>query len=171
MSDLNAHPPPPGRPEITASSFYNSLDQFFTTFDVKITEHSEVAYRAAFECAEAKSRKNVVYLFRSDREVRRLVGASDILYIGQTKHSFRDRYERWAAKHATIKRNNHVLDAYGSIRLSTCDYRLLGDSLLAAENQLLWWYYQNHFEYPPFNYTRAKDPRNVRSPIIPPVTS
>lgn len=152
---------------MTSSTFYDSLDQHFTTFDVKITEHNESAYRAAFACAEAKSRKSVVYLFRSDRKVGRLVGASDILYIGQTKHSFQHRYEQWAAKHATIKRNKHVLDAYGSIRLSTCDYRLFGDSLLAAENQLLWWYYQNHFEYPPFNYTRAKDPRKVRSPTMP----
>jgi hypothetical protein len=87
--------------------------------------------------------------------VTRLHRASDVLYIGQTKYSFQGRYERYASKHATINRNKHVLDAYGPIRLSACDYRLFGDSLLAAENQLLWWYYQNHYEYPPFNYTRA----------------
>ena len=164
MNELTAFPTSPVRLEMTASSFYHSLDQHFTTFDVKIEEHSEAAYRAAFGCAEAKSRNNVVYLFRSDRRVARLVGTSDILYIGQTKHSFRRRYQQWAAKHATIMRNKHLLDVYGSIRLSTCEYRFFGDSLLAAENQLLWWYYQNHFEYPPFNYTRAKDPRKVRSP-------
>jgi len=162
MSELDEFPPPSASPEVTASRFYDSLDQHFTTFQARIAEHSEAAYRAAFACAEAKSRKGIVYLFRSDRKVGRLVGASDVLYIGQTKHSFQRRYEQWAAKHATINRNKRVLDAYGAIRLCVCDYRAFGNSLLAAENQLLWWYYQNHFEYPPFNYTRAKDPRKIR---------
>jgi hypothetical protein len=156
---------------MTASSFYDLLEKRFTTFDVKITEHTEAAYGAAFACAEAGSRKGIVYLFRADRKVGRLVGASDILYIGQTKHSFQRRYERLASKLATINRNKQALDAYGAIRLSTCDYGLFGDSLLAAENQLLWWYYQNHFEYPPFNYTRAKDPRKLWSGTVPNVST
>lgn len=150
------------RPHITASTFYEALEQHFTTFSVKIAEHEEAAYRAAFVCNEARIRKEVVYLFRSERPVGRLAKSSDILYIGQTKNSFRTRYEQWAAKHATINRNKHALDAFGPIRLAVCDYRLFGDSLRSAENQLLWWYYQNHFEYPPFNYTRAKDPRKSR---------
>ena len=45
----------------------------------------------------------------------------------------------------------------------TCDYRVFGESLLDAENQLLWWYYANHFEYPPFNYTKARDPRKRKA--------
>jgi len=145
-------------PDQGARDFYALLDRCFTTFEVRISEHTEAAYRTAFACAAATAHKNVVYLFRSERPVQRFVGASDILYIGQTKHSFQNRYGRSAGKHAAIQRNKHALAAYGPIRLSTCDYRRFGESLLAAENQLLWWYYQNHFEYPPFNYTRARAP-------------
>ncbi|MDM0071868.1 hypothetical protein [Variovorax sp. J31P207] len=147
---------------MTSGNFYESLERHFTTFDVKITGHNTDAYLAAFTCAEAVRQKGVVYLFRAEREVPRLVKESDILYIGQTKNSFQRRYQQWAAHHATIKRNEHALKDYGPIRLSVCDYRVFGASLLAAENQLLWWYYANHFEYPPFNYTRAKNPSKTK---------
>ncbi|CAA2105867.1 hypothetical protein VVAX_03466 [Variovorax paradoxus] len=152
---------------MTSGNFYDSVERHFTTFDVQITGHSADAYLRAFTCVEAERRKGVVYLFRSEREVPRLVGSSDILYIGQTKNSFQRRYQQWAAHHATIKRNEHTLAGYGPIRLSTCDYRVFGESLLAAENQLLWWYYANHFEYPPFNYTRAKNPGKVKPKAMP----
>lgn len=114
--------------------------------------------------ASATEPEKVVYLFRSAKKVNRLVKESDILYIGQTGTTFQRRYEQWAGKHATIKRNAHAIELYGPIRLSVCnDYSVFGKTLLEAENQLLWWYYENHFEYPPFNYTRAKDPKKKLS--------
>lgn len=153
---------PLGSPEMTSANFYDSVHRHFTAFDVQITEHSTEAYLAAFTCTEAARMKNVVYLFRAERKVPRLVGESDILYIGQTKSSFERRYKQWADVIAKLKRNEHALKGYGPIRLSACDHRVFGQSLLAAENQMLWWYYANHFEYPPFNYTRAKDPSKIK---------
>ncbi|QNK66865.1 hypothetical protein [Variovorax sp. PAMC26660] len=114
--------------------------------------------------------KNVVYLFRAERKVPRLVGESDILYIGQTKTTFERRYKQWAALISTLKRNEHALKAYGPITLAACDYRVFGQSLLVAENQMLWWYYANHFEYPPFNYTRAKNPSKAKPQPMPKVS-
>lgn len=151
-------------------NFYETVDRLFTVFEVQIAECTEEAYRQAFTCADAARQKNVVYLFRAERKVNRLVGASDILYIGQTKSSFQRRYAQWAAKISGLKRNSHAHELYGPVRLLACDYRLFGESLLAAENQLLWWYYANHFEYPPFNYTRAKDPSKVKPKTRPHVS-
>jgi hypothetical protein len=141
-------------------NYYETIESCFTTFDVQIAECKEEAFRRAFTCSAAAKQKKVVYLFRSAKKVNRLVKESDILYIGQTGTTFQRRYEQWAGKHATIKRNAHTIELYGPIRLSVCnDYSVFGKTLLEAENQLLWWYYENHFEYPPFNYTRAKDPK------------
>jgi hypothetical protein len=148
-------------------NFYDSVEQRFTTFEARIIGHSTEAYLAAFTCAAAARMNNVVYLFRAERKVPRLVGESDILYIGQTKTTFERRYKPWAALLATLKRNEHALKVYGPITLAACDFRVFGQSLLAAENQLLWWYYANHFEYPPFNYTRAKNPNKAKSKAMP----
>lgn len=155
---------------MTSGNFYDTVERRFTTFEVQITGHSTEAYLAAFTCAAAARMKNVVYLFRAERKVPRLVGESDILYIGQTKTTFERRYKQWAALIATLKRNEHALKAYGPITLAACDYRVFGQSLLAAENQMLWWYYANHFEYPPFNYTRAKNPSKVKPQAMPQVS-
>lgn len=148
----------PADRDLNRENFYSTLETSFTTFEVQIAAWTEEAYRDAYTCADAAKDKNVVYLYRSEREVSRLVGASDILYIGQTRNSFARRYAPWARKHATIQRNRHALELYGPVRLSVCDYSVFGKTLREAESQLLWWYYQNHFEYPPFNYTRATDP-------------
>jgi len=49
-----------------------------------------------------------------------------------------------------------IIKNYGSIKISVCDFTLFGDTLLNAEGQLLWWYFQNHCEYPPINYNKTK---------------
>lgn len=141
------------------TNFCESIIKYFTVFEVEIDASTSDAYRRAFNCSIAKESQNVVYMFRATREVPRLVGSSDILYIGQTKNSFSDRYGKFADKIGGLQRNKHAVEKYGPIRLSACKFHMLGRTLLEAENQLLWWYYQNHFEFPPFNYTKAKNPK------------
>ena len=41
-------------------------------------------------------------------------------------------------------------------------FSIFGDTLLKSEGQLLWWYFQNHCEYPPINYTQT----TVRNDIV-----
>lgn len=140
-------------------SFYETIESFYK-FKTKITVFSEENFRKAYDSGCAKDHQNIVYMLRSEQKVARLKGESDILYIGQTEKSFRSRYSRYAKKHTTTHANKqkyqHILEAYGSISIWVSDYSRFGETLLKAEGQLLWWYFKNHCEYPPINYTQTK---------------
>lgn len=126
----------------------------------RINELSKSAFENVYGTEAAAQTKNIIYFFLSSKPVPRLNGESNILYIGQTKTSFKSRYFRHANLHATSKANSLKFDMiitnYGAIEIAFCDYRKFGDTLLGAEGQFLWWYFQNHGEYPPINYTKTK---------------
>ncbi len=140
-------------------NFYETIENFYK-FKIQIDNFSEENFRKAYNSDCAKYHQNVVYMLRSERKVARLKGESDILYIGQTEKSFRSRYSRYANKHTTTQANaqkyQHILEAYGAISIWVSDYSRFGETLLKAEGQLLWWYFRNHCEYPPINYTQTK---------------
>ena len=62
--------------------------------------------------------------------------------------------------HASSKANKLKFEAiignYDPITIAISSFEKFGSSLLEAEGQLLWWYFQNHAEYPPVNYTKTK---------------
>jgi len=140
------------------SNFYETIAGFYT-FENKVEEFSEQSFRNVYNSACAGKYKNIVYILRSKEKVSRLKGESDILYIGQTKHSFKKRYSPYSRLHVTSEANKlkfeHIIRSYGSISISVSDFSLFSDTLLQAEGQLLWWYFQNHCEYPPINYTKT----------------
>lgn len=137
-----------------------SLVTKFERLPGQINELSRSAFENVYGSKVAAQAKNIVYFFLSSKPVPRLNGESCILYIGQTKTSFKSRYFRHANLHATSKANSLKFDMiiknYGAIEIAFCDYRKFGDTLLGAEGQFLWWYFQNHGEYPPINYTKTK---------------
>ncbi|WP_122209010.1 hypothetical protein [Pseudomonas viridiflava] len=151
--------------ELSSKNLYETVDGFLALPD-KIEIVSEECFRKVYGSGSAKKTKNIVYLFRSEKNVRRLKGESNILYIGQTKHSFGNRYYPFASLHATSKANRmkfeHIIDEYGAISISFHDFSPFGETLIQAEGQLLWWYFQNHCEYPPINYTKT----SVRNDIL-----
>lgn len=126
----------------------------------QINELSKAAFENVYGSQAAAQTKNIIYFFLSSKPVPRLNGESRILYIGQTKNSFKARYFRHANLHVTSKANSLKFDMiiknYGPIEIAFCDYRKFGETLLGAEGQFLWWYFQNHGEYPPINYTKTK---------------
>lgn len=150
---------------LTADNFYETLE-LFRALPERITSVDEVTFRRVYGHDEAGAEKNIVYLFRTERPIPRLRGESDVVYIGQTKGAFRQRYLPSAGLHATSKANRmkfeHIVSHYGPIRIMLAAYSQFGDSLLKAEGQLLWWYFQNHCEYPPVNYTKTK----VRNDVV-----
>lgn len=150
---------------LDCSTFYEEIE-IFAAFPEKIRNVTAEEFKKVFGCEMAGRSKEVVYLWRSERKIKRLKGESDILYIGQTKQSFRDRYYQYAGMHATTKANllkfHHIIDAYGAITLSVAPFSKYGDSLQKSEGQLLWWYFQNHCEYPPINYTQTK----IRNDVV-----
>ncbi len=96
----------------------------------------------------------------SEKPVPRLVGDSRVLYIGYTTKSCRTRRYKDAKIHAESKANSlkysSILKNYDAISVRVYDYKRYGNSAQEAEQQLLWWYFQNHCEYPPINYTKTK---------------
>lgn len=151
---------------IDKNNFYTAIENLFTSFPEQITCTSEESFRRVYGSEHAKKAKNIAYLFRSEKNVSRLKGESNIIYIGQTKDSFNKRYHPYAKLHATSEANSlkfsHIIENYGPISISVCSFSTFGESILQAEGQLLWWYFQNHCEYPPINYTKTK----VRNGVV-----
>lgn len=120
-------------------------------------------FNEVFHSAESRSAKNIVYIWRCERKIPRLKGESNIIYIGQTSKSLFSRHGSSSIKansKANKQKYNDIVKQYGAISIS---YIKLGDfdnhegaKLLKAEGQCLWWYFKNHSEYPPINYTKTK---------------
>lgn len=97
---------------------------------------------------------------RTKEPIPRVIGASDIVYIGKTSRTIRERYITHSGLLSKSKANKlkyeYILDKYGPIRITYAHYKPYGIDLGAAEDQILWWYFQNHCEFPPVNYTIPK---------------
>lgn len=143
---------------INRENFYLELEAF-KRLPGKIEAFNKESFELVYGSMEASKAKNVIYFFISAKPVPRLNGSSCILYIGQTKNSFKTRYFKWAHHHTTTKANTlkfkTIIENYGPIEIAYCDYAKFGSTLLVAEGQFLWWYFQNHCEYPPINYTKT----------------
>lgn len=152
----------------TENNFDDLLDKF-TEVGV-ITELTPQNFIDAFHSEESKKNKEIIYVWRTDQKVRRLKGESDILYIGKSVNSLAGRYTESEITNTEVKTSNnllkyeHILQNYGGkiklfvLRLSQIDFKKpksKKDDLLYLEGQLLRWYFLNHCEYPPLNYTKT----------------
>ncbi|MBE0465378.1 MAG: hypothetical protein ACTIDY_10195 [Halomonadaceae bacterium] len=144
---------------IDSTNFYEVIREF-ELLPGAIENVSTQAFQTVYGSPRASLAKGIVYLFLSAQPIPRLVGESRIIYIGQTKGSFKNRYFQYSSLHASSKANKLKFEAiireYGPITIAVCPFKRFGSSLLEAEGQLLWWYFQNHCEYPPVNYTKTK---------------
>lgn len=145
--------------ELTANNFYVTLDQF-KVLSNQIHIIDEAAFKHVFGSEDAGLKKNILYILRTQKPISRLKGESDVLYIGQTKGTLKQRYLIHSGKLANSKANRmkfeHTISQYGPIRVTFAPFNQFGATLKDAEGQLLWWYFQNHCEYPPINYTQTK---------------
>jgi hypothetical protein len=150
---------------IDKNSFYETINSFIS-FPDKITKVTVENFKAVYNSPFAKKHKNIVYILQAEKKIPRLIGESNIIYIGQTKTSFKSRYSSSAKLHATSKANSlkfkSIIEQYGPISISVHHFSRFGKSLIQAEGQLLWWYFQNHCEYPPINYTKTK----IRNDVV-----
>lgn len=150
---------------VSYENFYLELDGF-RRLPGKIESVTKEAFESVYGSIDASNAKNIIYFFIAEKPVPRLNGESRILYIGQTKNSFKTRYHKLASLHTTTKANvqkfKAIIEHYGSIEIVYCDYKKFGNTLLEAEGQFLWWYFQNHSEYPPINYSKTK----IRNDVI-----
>jgi hypothetical protein len=146
-------------------TFYKIVDSF-SKLPNKITALTRESFEIVFGGSEAAETRDIIYFYLSSKPVPRLNGESRILYIGQTKKSFKARYMPQARRLSTTKANtikyNTVFEKYGPIEIAYCDFKSFGETITVAEGQFLWWYFQNHSEYPPFNYTKT----SVRTDVL-----
>lgn len=154
-------------PNLDSSNLYGLLGEFHR-FKETISSCTEESFRKVYESACANKYGNIVYVLQAERSFKRLKGESNVIYIGQTKRTLKARYAPYAKHHATSTANKlkfeHIIDNYGPISVLVSDFSRFGSSLSGAEGQLLWWYFQNHCEYPPINYSKTRVRSN--SPVV-----
>lgn len=154
----------------TKDNLYDLVNGFHA-ISTKICSVDIKGFQGAFNDADATIFSSIVYIFRSEKPIPRLKGESDILYIGQTKGTIQQRYLGYCSHLTSTKANclkySHVIENFGPIRIAVAPYQRFGKTLREAEGQLLWWYFQNHCEYPPFNYSKT----NIRNDILEPSMS
>ena len=156
--------------QIDESCLYDLIEEF-TLLPGAITDKNVTpeAFRAIYGSPEAASAENIVYVYLAEKPIPRVKGASRIVYIGETEKSFKKRNLSNAKCHATSAANGfkyrYIAEHYGPIRIATSPYQRFVDPAQhsqntnlrrKAEGQLLWWYFLNHCEYPPVNYTKTK---------------
>lgn len=123
---------------------------------LKITEKENVIkFETQFiELLKSTSKdKGIIYIWKTEKKIPRVCGASDILYIGKTKQSLNDRYNN--AKSLDIEKDyfknvyKHVIEKYGAISIDVIVVNL--DELKVQEAEKINDYYESHKELPPLN--------------------
>ena len=126
--------------ELNYSHLYEEISQF-KMLPGKIDVLSIEAFQEVYGSSDAENAKNVVYIFLSEKPVSRLVGESNILYVGQTRNSFKSRRYKEANLHLTSKSNrlkfSAILNYYGAITVRVCDYKKCGSHKSGAFAPLL----------------------------------
>lgn len=111
----------------------------------------EKQFKAAFGSDEARGASNVIYIWTTEKPIKRVRGESQVLYIGKTTQSlYRRHYGYYSveANNWNWKRYKHILKRYGNIHFY---YKTFDKDLLKLEKDLIWSYFTHHLEYPPIN--------------------
>ena len=164
--------------EVTYKNYENFIDQYFTKIPTEITIKKsngklvENDFKEVFDSIESRNSKYIVYVWRTKNKISRLKGSSNIVYIGQTSKSLQVRHSKTSDLKATSEANsqkyNDIINIHGPITIQFLEMKKLSitgiESLLELESQFLWWYFRNHSEYPPVNYTKTGCRNN--NPVI-----
>ncbi len=112
-------------------------------------------FKSIFDSPEATI-QSVVYTITANKPIPRLVGASNIIYIGQTKTSLKARYKRYA-KTFSLDDNwfkfTTIIQHYEDISFNFME--VSQETLKETERKLLKEYFKKHAEYPPHNNARS----------------
>ncbi|MBC99335.1 MAG: hypothetical protein CME63_16450 [Halobacteriovoraceae bacterium] len=126
-------------------------DRKTSTLQLSDLEDFETAYFRLINEESALKSKNIIYLFKTLKEVPRMRGESDIVYIGKTKTSFRNRY--WPIRKNEIKdfgdRYKYLIEKFEGLYIVFIEANDLNVNFL--ESVYLYEYLKKHLEYPPLN--------------------
>ncbi|WP_415904904.1 hypothetical protein ACMXYW_01055 [Neptuniibacter sp. QD48_55] len=115
---------------------------------ISSTENLAEEFKELFGSSEAKRAKGVVYFFMSEKPVPRVSGASNILYIGKTKQSIKQRYHQYSKNLASSRSGEfyrHIIDNYGGIKMGYIKV----DNPKETESEYFNEYRATHLEFPP----------------------
>jgi len=122
------------------------------------SEEFREQFRLVLQQSEFISVRGVVYFWKSDAPIPRVIGESNILYIGQTSRTLNDRHggkRDFDIEVAYFNRfYRHVIKKYGPL---TMEFKP-SDSPKRAEWEELKAYYEAHLEYPPLNRSVPSEP-------------
>ena len=114
---------------------------------IKNIENLENEFRELFNSDEAKV-KNVVYFFMSEIPVPRVLGESNILYIGKTEQTIRRRYLQHSDKLANNRSGRfykHIINNYGGLKMGYIET----DTPKETEKKYFDQYCEEYLEFPP----------------------
>lgn len=122
---------------------------------MKLCAESKEDYSDQFEALlrsePYKSVHGIVYRFQVKQPIPRVVGESNILYIGRTEKSFSERY--YPSKAFNLEMDffdrfyKHAIERYGSISVEVTQVQ----DTKHTEWKALADYFADHLEYPPLN--------------------
>lgn len=144
---------------MSSNDIYDLLKSF-TPISEKLTEYKSPNqfiddWRRVFGCNDANKDNNVVYIWKTEDDIPRLRGKSNIIYIGKTSSTISGRHCGYAKIEAEGERNKprykHILEKYGHISIYLTHFSTVGEDLKSAEQRLLASYFSHHLEYPPLN--------------------
>lgn len=106
--------------------------------------------------------KSVVYIWKTSKPFNRVIGESNIIYIGQTKNTFRNRYGN--SKSLDIEKGyfnryyKFLIEEYGAISIEI----IQTDEPKIEEYNRLMEYNDKHKEYPPLNRSIPNKPEKIK---------
>jgi len=116
-----------------------TLDDFKTQFTTLLKEDPYSTTR------------NIVYIWKVEKPIPRLISESNILYIGRTKNTFKSRYSTTTAMQIELEYFETVyksaIKKYGNISIEIHPV----DNTISAEKDALHNYFRQHSELPPLN--------------------
>ncbi len=107
-------------------------------------------FRELFSQDNARKAIKVVYVWATQKQIPRLSGTSDVIYIGQTVQSLCDRHHRYTGIESSggnWDRYNHIIQNFGHINVlyAYCE------NPKNTETSFLHLYFKEHLEPPPLN--------------------
>lgn len=116
-------------------------------FSADEVEAFKLQFKAVLD--EASTSKGIVYVFTAQKNIPRLKGESNIIYIGQTSQSLYKRYisKVWHEAKYFWPRYNYIISNFGHISIEI--YETSAPKI--TESKFLYQYQCAHLELPPIN--------------------
>lgn len=138
----------------TKSAIYDKKGKAMNTLKITEKENVKEFETQLKRILESNSTdKGIIYIWKTESNIPRVCGESDILYIGKTTQSLRERYIK--GKSLNIENEyfenvyKYVIEKYGAISIDV--EKVDNTELAQKEYDKLSEYYEKHKELPPLN--------------------